>query len=781
MKTMKKRLLLLDAHSIIHRAYHALPDFSDSKGRPTGALFGLVSMLIAIIKEFNPDYIVAAYDMPHKTKRHEIYEGYKAGRKKSDPALKEQLKSSRDLLDKLAVDRIELLGYEADDIIGTLAEKYKKDYEIIIASGDLDMLQLVDDKKVRVFTLKRGIKDTILYDEDAVKVRYSFGPEYIVDYKALRGDPSDNIPGVKGVGEKIATELILKFGHLEDIYKALKNDEKKFADKGFKARVIKLLKDSEDEAFFSKTLASIDLKAPIDFELHNKEWKDKVDLQKALRALHELDFRALSSRFEDLFSSVDTKTTKQDTDIDINTIEYKETAIALWIVRSDIIDPKPKDIFAFAGTKDFKEAKKVIFETLKKRELTFVYEKIEKPLIPVIDKLNATGIKLDSACLKKLSKDYHKKLGKIKEEIFKMAGEEFNLNSPIQLAKVLFDKMGIKAASNKKTASGLPSTQESELLKIKNKHDIIAKILEYRELQKLLSTYIDNLPKMIAGDGRLHTRFVQAGTSTGRLASQNPNLQNIPIRTYLGRAIRDAFVAEDGFVLASFDYSQIELRIAAILSGDKKLTEAFKSGLDIHSAVASEVFETPIESLDPEMRRKAKVINFGILYGMGVNALKVNLGVESIKEARAFLDKYFEKYNELAKWIDKTKAEAARKGYTKTLFGRRRYFEGIHSDLSYIRAAAERMAINAPIQGTQADIIKMAMHKIDKKLIELKSSARLVLQIHDELIYEIQGEELEKLKMEIKKIMESILPEKESVGVPIIVDFKSGKTWGDMS
>ncbi len=771
----------MDAHSIIHRAYHALPDFSDSKGRPTGALFGLVSMLIAIIKEFNPDYIVAAYDMPQKTIRHEIYEDYKAGRKKSDPALKEQLQSSRDLLDKLAVDRIELPGYEADDIIGTLAEKYKKDYEVIIASGDLDMLQLVDDKKVRVFTLKRGIKDTILYDEDAVKARYSFGPEYIVDYKALRGDPSDNIPGVKGVGDKTATELILKFGHLEDIYKALKNDEKKFEEKGFRARIIKLLKDSEDEAFFSKTLASIDLKTPIDFKLDTKKWRDKINLQKALRALHKLDFRVLSSRFEELFNYSSAKTPDSNSEIDTESIEYKETAIALWLVRSDIVDPKPKDIFAFAGVKDFKKAKKLIFETLKKRELGFVYEKIEKPLIPVIDKLNATGVKLDSDYLKKLSKDYHKKLDKIKKEIFKMAGEEFNLNSPIQLAKVLYQKLGIKAVGSKKTASGLPSTQESELLKIKDKHAIIAKILEYRELQKLLSTYIDNLPKMVSEDGRLHTRFVQAGTSTGRLASQSPNLQNIPIRTELGRAIRDAFVAEDSFVLASFDYSQIELRIAAILSGDRKLIEAFAKGYDIHSAVASEVFETPIENLDPEMRRKAKVINFGILYGMGVNALKINLGVSNSKEARAFLDKYFEKYSELAKWIDKTKAEAARKGYTKTLFGRRRYFEGIHSDLSYIRAAAERMAINAPIQGTQADIIKMAMHKIDSKLQKLNSKSRLTLQIHDELIYEIKKEELETLKTEIKAIMETILPKKESRGVPIVVDFKSGRTWGEMS
>ncbi len=777
---MKKRLVLLDAHSIIHRAYHALPDFSDSKGRPTGALFGLVSMLISIIKELNPDYIVAAYDMPQKTKRHEIFEDYKAGRKKADPALKEQLQSSKELLDKLSIPYVELAGYEADDILGTLAKKYKKDHEVIIASGDLDMLQLVDDKKVKVFTLKKGIKDTILYDESAVKARYGFGPDYMLDYKALRGDPSDNIPGVKGIGDKSATDLILSFGHLEDIYDTLEKNESTFEEKGFKPRVLKLLKEGKDEAFFSKVLASIDTNTPIDFSMPSKTWRESVNLQEALRALYDLDFRTLSTRFEALFEKNKQENELESEEIDTNSKEFKETAIALWLVRSDIVDPSLSDIYNFAGTKNFKEAKKVIFKVLHERKLDFVYEKIEKPLIPVIDKLNQTGIKLDVDYLKKLSKDYHKKLDKIKKEIFSLAGEEFNINSPLQLAKVLFEKMGIKAASSKKTASGLPSTQESELLKIKDKHPVIEKILQYRELQKLLSTYIDNLPQMVAKDDRLHTRFVQAGTTTGRLASQHPNLQNIPIRTELGKAVRHAFVAERGFKLYSFDYSQIELRIAAILSGDEKLKDAFSRGVDIHSAVASEVFEVSMEKVDSEMRRKAKVINFGILYGMGVNALKVNLGVESTKEARAFLDKYFEKYKTLATWIDKTKSDAARKGYTETLFGRRRYFEGIHSDLSYIRAAAERMAINAPIQGTQADIIKMAMHKIDKLISKFKDGARLVLQIHDELIYEIKNSLGNDLEPEIKNIMEGILSKKESKGVPIVVDVRSGKNWSEL-
>ncbi len=783
MSSKKEKVILLDAHSIIHRAYHALPDFINSKGEPTGALYGLVSMLISIIKELKPDYIVAAYDLPKKTKRHEIYEDYKAGRKKAEKDLIEQLEKSKEVLKAFSIPIISKESYEADDVLGSLAEHLKDKYNVIIASGDLDMLQLVDDKKVRVFTLKRGIKDTVLYDEDSVKQRFGFEPKYVVDYKALRGDPSDNIPGVKGIGEKTATLLIQKFGHIENIYNLLHKNEAAFKEVGFKDRVIKLLKEGEDSAFFSKALAKIFTDLDIKIDL-NKHWKDSLDLQKALQTLNNLEFRSLIPRFEALFENAN-KANELSVKIDTDSMEFKETSIALWLVRSDIIDPKLEDIFAFAGVEDWQKAKKIIFDTLKKRKLEFVFNHIEKPLIPVVDKLNATGIKLDLKVLSDLSKDYHSKLNKIQKQIWELAGEEFNINSPLQLSRILFEKLKIKAKGHKKTASGRPSTQESELEKIKSEHPIIELVLKYRELSKLLNTYIDNLPKMVKEDGRLYTRFVQAGTTTGRMASQNPNLQNIPIKTELGKAIRKAFVAESGFLLASFDYSQIELRIAAILSGDEKLIQAFKEGKDIHASVASEVFEVPIDKVDYEMRRRAKVINFGILYGMGVNALKQNLGHDvSTKEAREFLNKYFEKYKGLAKWIDKIKAEAARKGYTETLFGRRRYFEGIHSDIQYIRAAAERMAINAPIQGTQADIIKMAMHKIDKLLREKYENhmqkARLVLQIHDELIYEIKEEELETLSGEIKSIMENILDKSKSKGVPIVVDFKAGESWDNL-
>ena len=783
MSKKRKRLVLLDAHSIIHRAYHALPDLSDSKGRPTGALYGLLSMLISIITELNPDYLLAAYDLPQKTHRHEIFKEYKAGRKKTDEALVEQLKRSRKLLKALNIEIFDAPGFEADDIIGTLGNKLKNDFDIVVASGDLDMLQLVDDKKLRVFTLKRSIKDTVLYDEDAVKNRYGFGPEFVVDYKALKGDPSDNISGVKGIGDKTATELIQKIGHIEDIYKLLEKNGEEFKKLGFKDRIIKLLKDGKEDAFFSKTLATIRLDAPVKFKPNGKTWKETVKVTELLQTLYDFDFRTLVPRFEKIFEDKHKKVTEPQKQIDTDSLEFKETAVALWLVRSDIVNPGPEDIYAFAGTKDFGKAKKIIFDTLEKRHLSYVFEHIERPLIPIIDKMNTAGIVLDIPYLKKLSKKYHKKLNEFEIQIYDLAGFEFNINSPKQLSEVLFDKLKIKPKSGKKTASGRPSTQEAELEKIQDESPIISLILSYRELQKLLSTYIDNLPKLVKKDGRLHTHFIQTGTTTGRLASRNPNLQNIPVKTELGKAVRTAFVAADNKVLLSCDYSQIELRIAAILSQDKKLIEIFKNGEDVHSSVASEIFEVDKNKVTPEMRRQAKVVNFGILYGMGINALKKNLGHDiSTQQAREFLQKYFEKYKGLAKWIDETKATASRKGYTETLFGRRRYFEGIHSDLPYIRASAERMAINAPIQGTQADMIKIAMIKVDEFLSKNKFDvqANLILQIHDELIYEITENIADKISENIKKIMESALDGKDTHGVPIVVNQRLGKNWGEL-
>ena len=410
-----------------------------------------------------------------------------------------------------------------------------------------------------------------------------------------------------------------------------------------------------------------------------------------------------------------------------------------------------------------------------------MYEKIEKPLIPVIARMEARGVLVDPAVLKALAKEYRAELEKIEKRIHKTAGREFNISSPKQLGEVLFDELHIIPEKQKKTAGGQRSTRESELEKIRDMHPIVSDILEYRELKKLLSTYIENLPPLLGADNRLHAEFLQTGTVTGRMASQNPNLQNIPLHSERGQMIRHAFVAPQGFTLVSFDYSQIELRLAAILSGDEKLCAIFRSGRDVHTEVASQVFGVAPEEVDLEMRRRAKIINFGILYGMGVNALRAQLG-STIAEAHRYLEEYFATFKTLAEYLESTKGFARKYGYTETLFGRRRQFPEMKSSLPYVRAQAERMAINAPLQGTQADIIKLAMVRADEALARegALDDARLLLQVHDELVYEIREERGEELSAKIREIMESVLPSEETRSVPVLVTMKSGSDWGSM-
>jgi len=783
-KNTNKRLILLDAHAIIHRAYHALPDFSSSKGEATGALYGLSTMLMKIIQELNPDYIAACFDLPKPTHRHEVFADYKAGRKKADEELSHQLERSRDVFTAFGIPIYDAEGFEADDVLGTIVAQMKKEpVDIIIASGDMDTLQLVEEGRVMVYTLRKGIQDTILYDEEAVRQRFGFGSDLLPDYKGLRGDPSDNIPGIRGVGEKTATELITTFGTLEDIYKALEKGADGFIEKGFKARVIKLLQDGKDEAFFSKMLATIRIDAPVTYEIPKEVWRDTIDPDNVFALFSELEFRTLSVRVKKLLGVEAGDEAEEKPQEKIDKRELTRTAIALWLIHSDITNPTRDDVLQFLPGKAFLEVQKAIFETLKERELMRVFTEIEEPLIDVIIRMNENGIALDVGYLKKLSKEYHVELTKLEKSIYKHAGSEFNINSPKQLGEILFDTLELKPKNQKRTETGQRTTKESELEKLKDEHPIINDIFAYRELQKLLSTYIDALPKLVADDGRLHAEFLQAGAATGRMASQNPGLQNIPIKTELGRRIRNAFIAEKGNVLVALDYSQIELRIAAILSKDEKLTRAFREGEDIHTAVAADVFSVSPEDVTKEMRRRAKVINFGILYGMGVNALRANLGGETTqKEAREFYDTYFRQYAGLARWIDHTKADAARLGYTQTLFGRRRYFEGITSYMPHIRAAAERMAVNAPIQGTQADVVKIAMVRAHEYITKekLTDSVRLVLQVHDELVYEIAEDEVEPAVKKIEAIMEGVLSEDETRGVPLTVDVQVGKNWGEM-
>ena len=816
-----KTLVLLDAHAIIHRAYHALPDFATSKGEPTGALYGLSTMLLKIIADLKPDYIVACYDLPKPTYRHEAYKDYKAGRAKTDEELVSQLKKSREIFEAFNIPMYQKEGFEADDMIGTLVEKNlsNKDLDIVIASGDMDTLQLVVDDKVRVYTLKKGIKDTIIYNEKAVVERFGFLPKLLPDYKGLRGDPSDNIIGIKGIGEKTAQILISNFGGIEDIYKKLKTKkgEEEIKQVGITERIVGLLKEGEEEAQFSKMLGTIRRDAPIDFQIPEKTWAENLDQEKILKVWSDLEFRTLGTRLKEVLGKVggkdnltpalsSTEAREQSErensqlfmDSELTDDELREAQIALWLINSNITNPKIEDIINMSGKKDLKEARKSLIEEVKNKKLEEVFEEIEKPLIPIIKKMEEKGIVVDKSILQKLSVENHKTLSALEKKIWVLAGGEFNINSPKQMGEVLFVKMGLAVKNQKKTAGGKVSTKESELEKMRDLHPIIGLILEYRELAKILSTYIDNIPLMVAGDGRLHAKFLQTGTTTGRMSSSDPNLQNIPHRSALGMEVRKAFKADKGTKLVAFDYSQIELRIAAFLSGDKKLLEIFKKGEDVHTAVASEVFGVPLDKVDREMRNKAKVINFGIMYGMGVSALKVNLGTDR-KEAQKFYDDYLAKFSGLASYLDAVKSDTVRTGYTETLFGRRRYFEGIKSKIPFIRAMAERMAINAPIQGTEADIIKLAMIKVDDYLqttsaseghssltkeekadVKLSDRVNLLLQVHDELVYEIPVDLVAEVAPKIKSIMENVVDLEKTKGVVCQVEYKAGDNWGEM-
>ncbi|MBY0539590.1 hypothetical protein K2P56_04130 [Patescibacteria group bacterium] len=797
--TKKKRetLVLLDTHAIIHRAYHALPQLTSPSGEPVGALYGLSTMLMKIVKDMKPDHVVAAFDLPGATHRHDVYKEYKAKRPKIDDALVAQITRARDVLSAFGIPLYEAPGFEADDVIGTIALKAKKDFDVVIASGDMDTLQLVDGEKVKVFTLRKGIQDTVLYDEPAVLARFGFLPERIPDYKGFAGDNSDNIVGIPGIGEKTATLLITTFGSMEGVYKALKKSPELLKKAGIKERALQLITEHEDEAEFSKVLATIRTDAPVAFVEPTKSFLETLDTEKVTALMTELGFRSLIARLKSLTGAEErsAEPAKEKIDAPLSSSLFapvlsaeeeqilKEAKIMLWLTQSELTNPNLEDVLNNTKSKTLAEAHEKLSALITKEQLEKVWKEIEKPLIPVIDAVNAHGVMVDAGYLKALSAEYHIELDKLSAKIYKEAGEEFNINSPKQLGVVLFEKLGLGKESGKrqkKTATGQLSTRESELAKLKGEHAIIDSILAHRELQKLLSTYIDAIPPLLDAEGRLHTTFVQTGAATGRLSSQNPNLQNIPIKTELGRRIRKAFVAPKGKVLLAFDYSQIELRLAAFLSADVKLTEIFKRGEDVHSAVAAEVFGVPQSEVTYDMRRSAKVINFGILYGMGVNALRESLGTDR-KEAQDFYNRYFETFSTLAEYMQKTRTSATRLGYTLTYFGRKRYFPGIKSKIPYVRASAERMAINAPLQGTQSDIIKIAMTRIhDAFKKRYPNRAAIVLQIHDELIFEVKEEDVGAVAEEVRGIMENVLTKEELNGIPILVSGESGQNWGEM-
>lgn len=787
----KKTLVLLDAHALLHRAYHALPEFTNSKGVPTGGVYGFVAMILRIAAEMRPDYIVACYDLPQKTFRHEAYGAYKGHRAKTDESLVSQIASSRGVCEKMGIPIYDLPGFEADDMLGTIVEieKGNKELDIVIATGDMDSLQLVRGKKVRVFTLKKGINDTVVYDEDAVRERYGFGPEHLCDYKGLRGDPSDNIVGVPGIGEKTATDIILKFGTIENLYRELRKDPGELVRQGLKERVVKLLQEHEEGALFSKTLATIRRDAPIEFRLPDVPWVEACSIQSVEPLFRELEFKTLLERLRGVLTPGDAQpSAKSAGEPSVESVPIpREAQIALWLLNSELTSPTADDVMSYARASSVSEAVAVLEKEVRSEDLDFVYDRIELPLVPILERMQKRGVLLDVGFLNAFSKELHETLRVFEAKIYAHVGHEFNINSPKQLGEILFGEMniqaGIKGFRVKKTASGTYSTRESDLEKLADAHPVIADIFEYRELQKLLSTYIDSLPSMVDGDGRLHPELMQTGTTTGRFSSQNPNIQNIPVKSELGKKIRNAFIAPAGFSIVSADYSQIELRSAAMLSGDPTFLETFRSGGDVHASVASRVFSVPPSEVTADMRRRAKVINFGILFGMGVTALQKNLGTDR-KDAQQFYDEYFKQMPVLSAYLEEAVLLARKTGYTKTLFGRRRHFPGLRSSIPFVKAMAERAASNAPIQGTTADIIKLAMIQAEGEISKrgLSSKVFMVMQIHDELVFEVSDDVLDEAKEMIRDAMESVL-EKSGVEianpVPITVSLASGRNWNE--
>jgi DNA polymerase-1 len=795
-KTRQQRMVLLDAHALLHRAYHALPEFTNSQGEPTGGLYGFLSMIFKIATDFSPDYIVACYDLPQKTFRHEAYDGYKGKRAKTDSALVSQIEHSRTLCQVLGIPIYDVPGFEADDMLGTIVEQTKQnpDLQIVIATGDMDSLQLVDDDRVVVFTLKKGINDTVIYNEQAVHDRFGFDPKLLPDFKGLRGDPSDNIIGVPGIGEKTATDIILAFQTIEHLYEQLHADRNNLTEKGIKERIINLLTEHEESALFSKTLATIRRDAPIRFNLPDNLWRDSCDYTETEKLLRRFEFKSLITRLDTLLDR--TADVSQDAD-QVSVLEAtpvsREAKIALWLLDSEKTNPDDDDVFAFTRTKNPDEALQKLEQKIQDNHLQFIFETIEKPLIPILESMQHHGVMIDRDFLKNYSQELHVLLESSAKKIYDYVGHEFNINSPKQLGEVLFGEMNIhadlKGFKIKKTATGSYSTKESDLEKLIDAHPIIAEIFEYRELQKLLSTYIDNLPEMVGDDGRLHPQLIQTGAATGRFASQHPNIQNIPIRTEQGKKIRNAFTAPQGFSILTADYSQIELRIAAMLSQDSILVETFLQDKDVHTSVAAKVFDVPEDQVTSDMRRKAKVINFGILYGMGVTALQKNLMTTRV-EAQKFYDAYFEELSGLAHFINETIDQASKNGFTKTLFGRRRMFPALRSKIPFVKAMAERAASNAPIQGTSADIIKLAMIDIDRviKQLGLQDSIIMTMQIHDELVFEVSHDVLDQAKKLITETMEQVLvryqdatvpPFDKGPLIPLRVSVSHGKTWGD--
>jgi DNA polymerase-1 len=865
-----KTYLLIDSHALLHRAFHAMPFLQNKHGVPSGALFGLTNMILSAVERFKPAYILAANDLPGQTIREMSFASYKQNRGESDDKLVAQIKLMPEVFGAFGVPLVSKEGYEADDVIGTFVKKIQNTpgepttkgssslskrgevlpYKIIILTGDMDIMQLVDDDRVVVYTGKKGEEDVIFNEEEVFK-KHGLKPKQIPDYKGLRGDTSDNIPGIKGIGEKTALTIIQKAGSLENVYKLIKEEDKDREFFGLSERFFELLKNGEDEAEFSKELATIN--CDLDVELPNiPEFKLADHVEKIKELCEEYNFTSIRKKLDGgkKIEKVEEKDLNKFVEVEgeesvaltslpegegprvgpaleFDSENFKKLQIAVWVLNSveTNIDKErlqfllnnfnkhglsPLSEGEGSGVRPESQVLEFFEKKLKEENLYDVYEKIELPLLPILDEANKVGVKLDREKLKKLLTRYEKEREKLQEEIYKLAGESFNLNSPKQLGVVLFEKLKVQEAPPlgggvgvgvtkkiKKTAGGKLSTKFEVLEEMKENHKIVQMILDFREREKMINTYLEPLLVYSQFDDRIHTTFIQTGAQTGRFSSINPNMQNIPVRGEEGVELRECFIADTGKVLLAADYSQIELRIAAMLSGEEYLQKVFEEGKDIHKSVAVKMFKKEEAQITKDDRNAAKAMNFGILYGMGVTSIKNTLKVER-NVAQAFYDSYTMVLPNLMKYLKDTVQYAKDMGYTETLYGRRRRIPEITSNIPMIRASGERFAMNAPIQGTSADIIKLAMSDFREVCVEkgwteewdektrekICPKVAFVLQVHDELIYEVDESIKKEVGVELKKVMEGVLqkhkPKHKYLPVPIVANVKLGKNWGEM-
>ncbi|MEX6584985.1 DNA polymerase I [Paraclostridium bifermentans] len=869
---MEKTLIIIDGNSIVNRAFYALPDLTNKKGLHTHAIFGFTNMLFKLIDTYKPTHISVAFDKKAPTFRHLEYKEYKAGRKKMPDELKQQLEPLKNLLDAFNINRLEIEGYEADDIIGTVSLKAEQDgYKVYIVTGDKDAIQLASKTTTTLIT-KKGVGEVEEYDFNKVEEKYGMTPTQFIDLKGLMGDKSDNIPGVPGIGEVTGIKLIKEFGSIENIIENIDS---------VKGSPRKKIEENKELAIMSKRLATIIRDVPIDFDLEKLEFGN-YDKSKLIEVFNELDFNSLISRLdsdeevkvivnkledvkefikkarsskkiilktisrtgnileknimqiylsvdgEELFwadeSQIDEiKELLVDEDLRVYGYNLKEDYIALRpygislsniyfdiAIAEYLIDSSSSNYtydsiaMNYFGQK-IKSSEELLgkgvkakkYEDLEKEELDNtigsivqlvekvtpkmeeklvnmdmdgLFYHVEMPLVEVLGYMEYEGVMVDKDKLIELGEEFKISIDKLEKDIYNLAGEEFNINSPKQLGVILFEKLELPVI--KKTKTGY-STNAEVLEHLSDKHEIIDKITEYRQIVKLKSTYVDGLINIINPiSHRIHSSFNQTITTTGRISSTDPNLQNIPVRLELGRNIRKVFIADKGFKLVDADYSQIELRVLAHMSQDEHMIDAFNHNVDIHTKTASQVFGIDINDVTSEQRSAAKAVNFGIVYGISDFGLAKNLHIP-VKEAKNYIDSYLNTYEDIKSYMDSTIEEAKEDGYVKTILNRRRYIPEIKSSNTILKNLGKRLAMNAPIQGSAADIIKIAMVNVYKKLEERDLKSKLVLQVHDELIIECIEEELE----EVSKIVKDEMEHAVSMDVYLDVDLNTGDSW----